>query len=162
MGSETNRWPRNAFHSGPSDFFSGLLGIEPERLASTDEEEAAWIEHLRRAPVPSGQRVLFTRHALASGDTATATLWLDVKRAYLELRPHLRRLYAVVPDLDRALMALAPPPRPRPSHAHQREARPRRRSASGHPLTRLLRLPINALERNPPCVTSTAARGSPG
>jgi hypothetical protein len=52
--------------------------------------------------------VLFIRHSLASGDTATATLWLDAKRAYLELRPHLRRLYAVVPDLDRALMALAP------------------------------------------------------
>jgi Transcriptional regulatory protein, C terminal len=35
-------------------------------------------------------------------------LWLDAKRAYLELRPHLRRLYAVVPDVDQALMALAP------------------------------------------------------
>ena len=45
-----------------------------------------------------GQRVLFNRHALASGDTATATLWLDVKRAYLELRPHLRRLYTPVPE----------------------------------------------------------------
>ena len=77
-------------------------------LLRSDPVTAAWMEHLRREPVPSGQRVLFTRHALASGDTATATLWLDVKRAYLELRPHLRRLYAVVRDLDRALMALAP------------------------------------------------------
>jgi Transcriptional regulatory protein, C terminal len=77
-------------------------------LLRHDPVTAAWMEHLRSAPMPSGQRVLFTRHALASGDTATATLWLDAKRAYLELRPHLRRLYAVVPDLDRALMALAP------------------------------------------------------
>ena len=77
-------------------------------LLRSDPVTAAWMEHLRRAPVPSGQRVLFTRHALASSDTATATLWLDAKRAYLELRPHLRRLYAVVPDVDRALMALAP------------------------------------------------------
>jgi NACHT domain len=77
-------------------------------LLRSDPVTAAWIEHLRRAPVPSRQRVLFTRHALASGDTATATLWLDVKRAYLELRPHLRRLYTLVPDVDRALMALAP------------------------------------------------------
>jgi Transcriptional regulatory protein, C terminal len=77
-------------------------------LLRGDPVTAAWMEHLRRAPVPSGQRVLFTRHALTSGDTATAMLWLDAKRAYLELRPHLRRLYAVVPDVDRALMALAP------------------------------------------------------
>jgi DNA-binding response OmpR family regulator len=66
------------------------------------------MEHLRRAPVPSRQRVLFNRHWLASGDSATAMLWLDVKRVYLELRPHLRRLYTPVPDVDRALTVLAP------------------------------------------------------
>jgi hypothetical protein len=66
------------------------------------------MEHLRRAPVPSRQRVLFNRHVLACGDTAMATLWLDVKRVYLELRPHLRRLYVPVPDADRALTVLAP------------------------------------------------------
>ena len=77
-------------------------------LLRSDPVTAAWMEHLRRAPVPSGQRVLFTRHALAAGDAATAMLWLDAKRAYLELRPHLRRLYAAMPDVDRALMALAP------------------------------------------------------
>jgi hypothetical protein len=64
--------------------------------------------HLRRAPVPSGQRVVFNRHVLARGDSATATLWLDVKRAYMELRPHLRRLYLPAPDVDRALTVLAP------------------------------------------------------
>jgi hypothetical protein len=74
----------------------------------SDPVTAAWLEHLRRAPVPSGQRVLFNRHVVASGDTARATLWLDVKRAYLELRPHLRRLYTPVPDMDRALTVLAP------------------------------------------------------
>lgn len=61
-----------------------------------------------RAPVPSGQQVLFNRHALASADTATASLWFDVKRVYLELRPDLRRLYLHVPDADRALAVLAP------------------------------------------------------
>jgi hypothetical protein len=45
---------------------------------------------------------------LASGDLARARLWLDVKRVYLELRPDLRRLYVAVPDVDRALTALAP------------------------------------------------------
>ena len=77
-------------------------------LLRSDPVTAAWMEHLRRDPVPSRQRVLFHRHALASGDTATATLWLDVKRVYLELRPHLRRLYTPVPDVDHALTVLAP------------------------------------------------------
>ena len=77
-------------------------------LLRSDPVTAAWMEHLRRAPVPSRQRVLFNRHALASRDSAMATLWLDVKRVYLELRPHLRRLYTPVPDVDRALTVLAP------------------------------------------------------
>ena len=77
-------------------------------LLRSDPVTAEWMEHLRRDPVPSGQRVLFARHALASGDPATAMLWLDVKRAYLELRPHLRRLYASFPDLDHALTVLTP------------------------------------------------------
>jgi DNA-binding response OmpR family regulator len=77
-------------------------------LLHSDPVTAAWMEHLRRAPVPSRQRVLFNRHALASSDSATAKLWLDAKRAYLELRPHLRRLYGAVPEVDSALAALAP------------------------------------------------------
>jgi hypothetical protein len=77
-------------------------------LLRSDPVAAAWLEHLRRAPVPSHQRVLFNRHALACCDSAMATLWLDVKRVYLELRPHLRRLYLPVPDVDRALTVLAP------------------------------------------------------
>jgi DNA-binding response OmpR family regulator len=77
-------------------------------LLRSDPVTAAWMEHLRRAPVPSGQRVLFQRHALACTDIAMAPLWLDIKRVYMELRPHLRRLYGAVPDVDRALAALAP------------------------------------------------------
>jgi hypothetical protein len=77
-------------------------------LLRSDPLTIAWMEHLRRDPVPARQRVLFTRHSLASGEAATAMLWLDVKRAYLELRPHLRRLYAPFPDVDHALTVLAP------------------------------------------------------
>jgi DNA-binding response OmpR family regulator len=77
-------------------------------LLRSDPVTAAWMEHLRRAPLPSGQRVIFSRHALARGEMARAMLWLDVKRVYLELRPHLRRLYTQVPDVDRALTVLAP------------------------------------------------------
>src|SRR6516165_3792864 len=77
-------------------------------LLRSDPVTAAWMEHLRRAPVPSHQRVLFERHALALGDIAMAPLWLDIKRVYLELRPNLRRLYGAVSDVDRALLALTP------------------------------------------------------
>jgi hypothetical protein len=76
-------------------------------LLRSDPVTAAWMEHLRRDPVPSGQRVLFSRHALASSDIARAPLWLDVKRLYLELRPNLRRLYTTVPDVDGALSVLS-------------------------------------------------------
>jgi hypothetical protein len=96
--------------AGVAQGFSSLCQPQDvsRSLLRSDPVTAAWMEHLRRAPVPSGQRVLFNRHALASSDTATATLWLDVKRVYLELRPHLRRLYTPVPDVDRALTVLAP------------------------------------------------------
>ena len=77
-------------------------------LLRSDPIAAAWMEHVRRVPVPSRQRVLFSRHALARSEMARAMLWLDVKRVYLELRPTLRRLYTQVPDVDRALTVLAP------------------------------------------------------
>jgi len=77
-------------------------------LLRSDPITAAWFEHLRRAPVPSHQRVLYNRHSLAAGDLARARLWLDVKRMYLELRPHLRRLYTPVSDVDAALSVLGP------------------------------------------------------
>src|SRR5262249_55894620 len=77
-------------------------------LLRSDPITAAWLEDLRKAPVPSHQRVLFNRHVMACSDVAMAMLWLDVKRVYLELRPHLRRLYVPVPDVDRALTVLAP------------------------------------------------------
>jgi hypothetical protein len=77
-------------------------------LLRHDPVAATWLEHLRRTPVPSHQRVLFNRHVMASGDAAFARLGLDVKRVYLELRPHLRRLYLSVPDVDGALNMLSP------------------------------------------------------
>jgi hypothetical protein len=90
--------------------FSSLCQPQEVRpsLLRSDPVTAAWVEHLHGAPVPLHQHVLFNRHALACSDGATARLWLDVKRVYLELRPHLRRLYLTAPDVDAALTALAP------------------------------------------------------
>jgi hypothetical protein len=79
----------------------------PRALLRGDPATQAVVEHLRRDPVPAGQRVLLNRFSHAADDGATATLWLDTKRAYLELRPHLRRLYVPVQDPEQALEALA-------------------------------------------------------
>jgi hypothetical protein len=82
----------------------------PRALLRGDPVSAAVLEHLRRDPVPQGQRILLNRWSHAVDRGSTAALWLDAKRAYLELRPHLRRLYlpAPDPDPDAALAALAP------------------------------------------------------
>ena len=55
-------------------------------------------------PVPRGQRVLFNRRWLSDDEgsglpVAQAACWLDIKRAYMEIRPELRRIYATVTDI---------------------------------------------------------------
>lgn len=72
-------------------------------LLADDPVTAAWSEHMRRVPVAEGERVLFLRRWLGreAGETpaaGVAACFLDAKRAYMELRPHLRRLYTTVRD----------------------------------------------------------------
>lgn len=74
----------------------GLLEIDP--IA-----RRCW-EHLRREPVPSGQRVLFNRVWMArdhgeAPSPVQAACWLDVKGRFMELRPNLRRIYSIVRDI---------------------------------------------------------------
>jgi Transcriptional regulatory protein, C terminal len=82
----------------------------PLELGRRDPVMAMLREHLQAEPLPRGQRALIARFSLAgaSGEApspAAAALWLDTKRAYLELRPQLRRMYvpAVAPE-NRRLM----------------------------------------------------------
>ncbi len=61
-------------------------------------------EHLRREPVPPGQRVLFNRCWMArdhgeAPSPVQAACWLDVKGRFMELRPNLRRIYSIVRDI---------------------------------------------------------------
>ena len=70
------------------------------RLVQEDPVVRQCWEHLRSHPVPQGQRNLFSRLMISrdfgEGSSAVqAALWLDLKRRYMELRPHLRRLYTV-------------------------------------------------------------------
>ena len=77
-----------------------LLG-EPRdaatRVIDRDPVAASWREDLRRRALPADQRVLFARHLLSregeAPSLAQSALWVDAKRRYMELRPHLRRVY---------------------------------------------------------------------
>ena len=70
-------------------------------LLRQDPLTANWARHLRRHPVPRGQHVLFYRRWLDRefGEVTSAiqaACFLDAKRAYMELRPNLRRVYTAV------------------------------------------------------------------
>lgn len=75
-----------------------------QRSLAQDPLTAAWLRHVSENPVAEGERVLFLRRwlACATGEApspAQGACWLDIKRTYMELRPHLRRLYTTVADL---------------------------------------------------------------
>lgn len=74
------------------------------RLVGADPMLARCWDHLRRHPVPPGQRVLFSRAWLSrdhgeAPSPVQAASWLDIKRIYMEMRPTLRRIYSIVHDV---------------------------------------------------------------
>jgi hypothetical protein len=86
--------------------FSVITEIDrvPRALFDADQLSRIFRDHVRRLPVPRGQRVLVLRFQFAhplDPDHAlvVAALILDVKRVYMELRPELRRIYNVLPEL---------------------------------------------------------------
>ncbi|MEX1156834.1 MAG: winged helix-turn-helix domain-containing protein [Chloroflexota bacterium] len=76
----------------------------PRRWLEEDAACAFWLDHLDRHPLRGRGRILFYRGQLdrdrgeAPGGVQAAC-WLDLKRAYMELRPNLQRVYAGVYDL---------------------------------------------------------------
>lgn len=65
-----------------------------------------WLNHLQEFSVSTNQRVLFLRRWLSRehGELPSpvqAACWLDIKRSYMELRPHLRRVYLAVCDMQK-------------------------------------------------------------
>jgi len=78
-------------------------GRLPPRLAVEDPVAAAWRAHLDRHPVKGTETALFLRRWLSAeaGEAPSppqAASWLDIKRAYLERRPALRRVYLALED----------------------------------------------------------------
>jgi len=73
-------------------------------LVEGDPVLEAWAQDLLDRPLPKGQVALGLRRWLDAerGElpcAAQAACWLDVKRAYMALRPALRRMYVVVQDV---------------------------------------------------------------
>jgi hypothetical protein len=76
------------------------MGGVARAVFDVDPVARGWLDHLRRHPVPPGQRVLFDRIEIAREFDAAqpavlAAILLDLKRIYMELRPSLRRIYTV-------------------------------------------------------------------
>jgi hypothetical protein len=75
----------------------------PHSLERDDPVTAAYARHTALHPLPNGQRTLVVRRALArdTGDGPSgpqAVGWLDCKRHYFQMRPHLGRTYTGVTD----------------------------------------------------------------
>jgi hypothetical protein len=105
------------WHRMPSAFHVALdyegrvagfhIAFEPDRADRTwledDPLTREWCAHLQQNPVPARQKVLFLRRWLTeeTGELpggAQAACWLDIKRTYMYLRPHLRRIYTCVTE----------------------------------------------------------------
>ena len=86
-------------------FFSLFEGQQLKRsIVDGDPVLEAWARDLAVNPLPKGQLALGLRRWLdleaGEGPCAVqAACWLDVKRAYMALRPALRRMYVVVQDV---------------------------------------------------------------
>ncbi len=73
-------------------------------LVAGDPVLEGWARHVHEHPLPKGQLALGLRRWLDvdRGElpcASQAACWLDVKRAYMALRPALRRMYVVVHDV---------------------------------------------------------------
>ncbi len=76
----------------------------PPSLRARDALADAWCRHLEEQPLARGETALLLRRWLSAeaGEAPSpeqAASWLDVKRAYMVLRPALRRVYLTVRDL---------------------------------------------------------------
>jgi hypothetical protein len=77
----------------------------PVAYVRDDPVVGRWWRHLQRTPIAKGEKVLFSLRWLSrelgeAPSPVQAVSWLDIKVMYMELRPHLRRIYMVVRDME--------------------------------------------------------------
>jgi DNA-binding response OmpR family regulator len=83
---------------GMSCVFERSIADESDLFA--DPVTAEWCDHLRREPIGPEEQTLFVRVHLSRAAGAgpspeLSAMVLDLKRAYMELRPRLRRVYTL-------------------------------------------------------------------
>jgi DNA-binding response OmpR family regulator len=83
---------------GAACVFERSLADESDVLA--DPVTSEWCEHLRQEPIGPEEQALFVRVHLsrvagAGPSPELSAMMLDLKRAYMELRPRLRRVYTL-------------------------------------------------------------------
>jgi DNA-binding response OmpR family regulator len=83
---------------GTACVFEPPMADEADLFA--DSVTSSWCEHLRREPIGGEERSLFvrvhfSRAAGAGPSPELSAMMLDLKRAYMELRPRLRRVYTL-------------------------------------------------------------------
>jgi class 3 adenylate cyclase len=125
--ADSTEWLLRWFDRHPDSFFVGRTRIDrvagfyciflrdaaDPALLRADPVTAAWCSHLDADPVLPSERVLFCRrwlsreHGEAPGPIQAA-FWVDIKRLYFELRPHLRRIYCPVIDPQAYAALIAP------------------------------------------------------
>jgi hypothetical protein len=76
----------------------------PEAVLERDPVASNWANHLRQDRLAGGETALFLRRWLSATEgelpsPIQAACWLDIKRTYLALRPHLRRVYLTLRDM---------------------------------------------------------------
>lgn len=76
-----------------------------QNILDGDPVSSVWFNHLYESESTDIERILFLRRWLTveEGEVPSpgqAACWLDVKRAYMELRPGLRKVYLTVKDLS--------------------------------------------------------------
>jgi hypothetical protein len=76
----------------------------PAELVRQDPVARSWMDHLHQSPLLKDQTALFLRRWLSEAEgeqpsAIQAACWLDIKRTYMVLRPHLRRVYLVLQEI---------------------------------------------------------------
>jgi tRNA A-37 threonylcarbamoyl transferase component Bud32 len=109
----------DAFHvvrGGSGSVVGYYLMFDPDRVEARlfegDPLVEKWWRHLEEVRGSAGETALFLRRWLGrdAGEAPSpvqAAAWLDVKRAYMALRPDLRRVYLTVIDLPAYAQAAA-------------------------------------------------------
>jgi hypothetical protein len=85
----------------------GIESVHPA-LVDADPVVRRWLAHMQAAPIAPLQTVLLFRRLLCRdvGEqpcAAQGACWLDVKSAYMRLRPNLRRVYSAVSEAEFSL-----------------------------------------------------------